>query len=205
MDFANRSVAATGVVGINLYNWQTDGTAATPFFTFKLPGANAVAGGTYLYDDAGGANQNTTATYASLSMKNFEFRLDSPTTYTAAFGGTSGTTIWTGTIPSGAQINAIRVFDNLGSNNSDLYFDNLKVGVPTSIIPLSLEVNRATGEIKVKGNATLAANLDYYQITSAGNALNFASGTGAHQWNSLDLQNIDAVDGSMPGPLPVIR
>jgi hypothetical protein len=198
MDFANRSVAAAGVVGISLYNWQTDGAVAAPFFTFKLPGANAVAGGSYLYDDAGGTNQSTGATYANLTMKNFEFRLDSATTYTAAFGGTSGTTVWTGTLPAGTQVNAIRVFDNLGSNNSDLYFDNLKVGA-TSIIPLSLEVNRATGEIKMKGNATLAANMDYYQITSAGNALNFASGTGAHQWNSLDLQNIDAVDGPDPG------
>ena len=54
---------------------------------------------------------------------------------------------------------------------------------------LSLEVNKSTGAVTLKNTATLALSLDHYRISSAAGALNFAS------WNSLDDQNINAVDG----------
>ena len=79
-----------------------------------------------------------------------------------------------------------------------MIFDNLTVGA-TTIVPLTLEVNKSTGEVKIKGNPTLAASIDSYQITSAANGLNFTPGSGANQWNSLDRQNLDAVDGGDAG------
>jgi hypothetical protein len=193
LDFGNSNVAtaSNGVVGVNL----TSG--GVPVATFKLNAADAVANGQYRYDDAGGTNQSTGATYAFRSISNLEFRIDSSTTYTAAFGNTNGTKIWSGTT-NGNPIDGIQVFNTMGGNGSDVIFDNLKVGA-TSIVPLTLEVDKTTGEIKLKGNPTIAGSIDYYQITSASNALNFASGTGANQWNSLDLQNLDAVDGGDPG------
>jgi hypothetical protein len=191
LDFGNSNVAANGTVGVSL----TSG--GVPVATFKLNSADAVANGLYRYDDAGGTNQNTGATYAFRSISNLEFRLDSGTAYTAAYGNSSGTKIWSGTT-NGNPIDGIQVFNTQGGNGSDVIFDNLRVGA-TSIVPLSLEVNKTTGEIKLKGNPTIAGSIDYYQITSTGNALNFNSGTGPNQWNSLDLQNLDAVDGSDPG------
>ena len=95
-------------------------------------------------------------------------------------------------------IDGIRVFNSAGGNGSDVIFDNLTVGA-TTIVPLTLEVNKSTGEIKIKGDTSLAASIDYYQITSAANGLNFTPGTGANQWNSLDRQNLNAVDGSDAG------
>jgi hypothetical protein len=193
IDFGNSNVAtaSNGVVGVSL----TSG--GVPVATFKLNAADAVANGLYRYDDAGGTNQSTGATFAFHSISNFEFRVDGSNTYTAAFGNTTGTKIWSGTT-NGSPIDGIQVFNTMGGNGSDVIFDNLKIGA-TSIVPLTLEVNKSTGEIKLKGNATLAANIDYYQITSAANALNFTPGTGANQWNSLDLQNKDAVDGPDAG------
>lgn len=195
LDFGNSNVSATspGVVGVNL----TSG--GVPVATFKLNAADANASGQYRYDDAGGTNQGTGATFAFRSISNLEFRIDSSTTYTAAFGNSKGTKIWSGTT-NGNPIDGIQVFNTQGGNGSDVIFDNLAVGA-TTIVPLSLEVNKTTGEIKLKGNATLAASIDYYQITSANNALNFTSGAGANQWNSLDLQNLNALDGADPGSI----
>ena len=82
-----------------------------------------------------------------------------------------------------------------------MIFDNLRIG-PTTIVPLTLEVNKSSGQVKIKGNPTLAASIDYYEIESAGNALNFTPGTGANQWNSLDRQNLSAVDGTDVGGTP---
>jgi hypothetical protein len=193
LDFGNSNVSAAsgGFVGVSLTS------AGVPVATFKLNAADAVANGLYRYDDAVGTDQSTGASFAFHSLSSLEFRIDSGSTYTAAFGNTAGTKIWTGTT-AGTPIDGIRVFNTMGGNGSDVIFDNLKVGA-TGIVPLTLEVNKTTGEIKLKGNATLAGSIDFYQITSAGNALNFTSGTGANQWNSLDLQNLSAVDGGDGG------
>jgi hypothetical protein len=188
LDFANSSVAVAGanpagVVGVSL----TSG--GNPVATFKFTGGDTL----YRYDDAGVIDENTGAAFAFRRISSLEFRIDSASGYTAAYGNANGSSIWSG-ITSGEPIDGIRVFNNAGGNGSDVIFDNLTVGA-TTIVPLTLEVNKSTGEMRIKGNATLAASIDYYQITSAGNALHFNPGNGANQWNSLDLQNLSALDG----------
>jgi hypothetical protein len=58
---------------------------------------------------------------------------------------------------------------------------------------LSLTVNKNTGLVTMKNNATTAINVDFYRISSAASALSLAN------WNSLDTQNYDAVDGADAG------
>lgn len=58
---------------------------------------------------------------------------------------------------------------------------------------LSLTVNTNSGAVTLTNNATTALVADFYRLTSAGNALSLAG------WNSLDDQNIDAVDGPDAG------
>lgn len=57
----------------------------------------------------------------------------------------------------------------------------------------SIEVDKDTGTITLKNNASAPINLEYYSIASDGGAL-LTSG-----WNSLDDQNYNAADGSDPG------
>jgi hypothetical protein len=70
------------------------------------------------------------------------------------------------------------------------YIDNVAIGttwadVATVNIPrLTLEVNTANGTTRLINNTTQAIDLAYYEILSAGNALNVTG------WNSLDDQNI---------------
>lgn len=187
LDFANSSVAALGSVGVSLMS------AGVPMATFKFNG-----GGTnYLFDDSSGVDQPLDVPFAFRSLSSLEFRIDSSTTYTAAYGNANGSTLWSGAT-TGDPIDGIRVFNAAGGNGSDVVFNNLTVGA-TTIVPLTLEVNKTNGEVKIKGNPSIAGSIDYYQITSAANALNFTPGTGANQWNSLDLQNLNAVDGTDVG------
>jgi hypothetical protein len=58
---------------------------------------------------------------------------------------------------------------------------------------VQLEVNKSTGAITLKNTATAPLTIDQYNISSAGGALNFAN------WNSLDDQNYDAIDGPDAG------
>jgi hypothetical protein len=152
--------------------------------TFKYNGQDPI--GVYRYDDSAAPNQSTGEPFAYETGQIFEFSLNSATTYTAAYGLSS----WNGTV-SGA-IDGIRVFNNGGGDGSDVSFNNLVVG-PTTLVPLSLEVNKSSGVVKIKGNPTTIANINYYSITSAANALDSV------HWNSLDQQNLFAVDGNDPG------
>jgi hypothetical protein len=179
VDVANRAVAAGGSVGVSL---TSGGTVVA---TFKFSGGDP--NGVYRYDDAAGANQSTGEPFAYQTVQTFEFGLNSATTYTAAYGLSS----WNGTIPAG-PIDGVRVFNSGGGDASDLVFNNLVVG-NTSLVPLSLEVNKTTGDVKIKGNPSLVANLNYYQISSVAGALDQV------HWNSLDQQNLNAVDGPDPG------
>ena len=181
VDIANRAVATGGSIGVSL----TSGGTVVASFKFNGGDPNGV----YRYDDAGGANQNTGEPFAYQTLQTFEFGLNSPTTYTAAYGLSS----WNGTIPAG-PIDGVRVFNNGGGDASDLAFNNLTVGT-TSLVPLTLEANKTTGQVKIKGNPSLVANLNYYQISSVAGALDQV------HWNSLDQQNVNAVDGSDPGTI----
>ena len=137
LDFANSSVAVAagsnpnGVVGVSL----TSG--GTPVATFKFTGGDTL----YRYDDAGVSNQSTGQPFAFRSLSSLEFRIDSATGYTAAYGNANGSSVWSGTT-TGAAIDGIRVFNNAGGNGSDVIFDNLTVGA-TTIVPLTLEVNKS--------------------------------------------------------------
>lgn len=57
----------------------------------------------------------------------------------------------------------------------------------------SIEVNKLTGAITLKNNATAPLKLEYYSITSAAGALKTSS------WSSLDDQNYNAIDGNDAG------
>lgn len=58
---------------------------------------------------------------------------------------------------------------------------------------VGIQVNTTTGEIKILNPTGDPVDFSYYEISSGGSSLNPAS------WNSLDAQNIDAVDGNDPG------
>lgn len=178
IDLANSAVAAGGSVGVSLMS------AGVPAVTFKYNGEDP--GTVYRYDDAGGADQSTGETFLYRTPRHLEISLRSPTQYIASFGFGA----WNGTY-AGA-IDGVRVFNNMGGDGSDVIFNNFSVG-PTTLVPISLEVNKTTGVVKIKGNATLSASLDYYKISSAATALSPTT------WNSLDDQNLFAIDGTDVG------
>jgi hypothetical protein len=60
---------------------------------------------------------------------------------------------------------------------------------------VEIEVNKSTGAITLKNTATAPLTLDFYRIGSAAGALNPAN------WNSLDDQNYDAIDGIDAGTI----
>ena len=129
------------------------------------------------------SDQATPEPFAFERLATLEFRIDSGNKYLAAYGSSS----WSGTTAAG-PIDGIRVFNSAGGDASDVVFDNLEIG-NTTLIPLSLEVDKSDNDVKIKGNPSLIANIDYYQITSVANGLNTVL------WNSLDQQNYGAVDG----------
>jgi hypothetical protein len=61
------------------------------------------------------------------------------------------------------------------------------------VTPLTLMVNTTNGATRIVNKAGTPVTFDYYQITSAMNSLNPAG------WQSLDVQNYDAVDGADVG------
>jgi hypothetical protein len=161
-------------------------SGGVPVATFKYNGQDPL--GVYRYDDAGGVNQNTEEPFAYETFANLELSLESATTYRAAVG--FGAT-WMGTL-SGGPIDGVRVFNMGGGDGSDVAFDNMIIGA-TTLVPLTLEVNKSNNTMKIKGHSSLLANIDYYQVRSEQNGLNLAS------WNSLDQQNLFAVDGTDAG------
>jgi hypothetical protein len=59
------------------------------------------------------------------------------------------------------------------------------IGVDPPAAPLTIRVNKSTGNITLRNDGTEPVSFDYYLIESNGNALN------ATTWNSLSDQNID--------------
>ncbi len=178
LDWANSAVAAGAPVGVSLTS------SDSPVVTFKFVGNDI--DGVYRYDDDGGSDQSTGEPFAYRTPAPLEIWLDSDNSYTAAYGLSS----WKGTY-SGA-IDGIRVFNDMGGDGSDVIFNNLEIG-PTTLVPLSLEVDRTTGDVAIKGDAVLAADIDYYQISSPAAALD------PILWNSLDEQDVSAVDSDGSG------
>lgn len=87
------------------------------------------------------------------------------------------------------KYNEFRVYDNAQSQQditlSAFYGPDSTVTAP----PVNIEVNKTTGRITLKNTSALAAPIQFYKITSAGNALSTAG------WSNLDDQNFDATDG----------
>ena len=82
-----------------------------------------------------------------------------------------------------------------GLDPATFYFDNLRLRQLAAPEVLNLEVDRGTGEITVQNNASGTYDFNYYTITSGGSSLDVGG------WNSLDDQNLDAVDGPDPGTI----
>jgi hypothetical protein len=60
---------------------------------------------------------------------------------------------------------------------------------------IGLEVNKNSGVARIRNLSTMDLSLDFYRITSAAGALDLT------QWNSLDNQNIAAIDGDDGGSI----
>lgn len=72
-----------------------------------------------------------------------------------------------------------------GGGGGDGYIDNVDVQVTNAASALLFaEVNTVTGQVTIKNSTGQAVPIDYYELTSASNALNRAS------WNSLQDQNL---------------
>jgi hypothetical protein len=104
-----------------------------------------------------------------------------------------GRSQWNDPIFTG-RYNEFRIYDDvLAANNVAA---NTLLG-PDAVNPtpqlLTLSVNTNSGAVTITNNETIPLSVDFYRISSAGSAL---SPTG---WNSLDDQNIDAVDGPDAG------
>ena len=71
------------------------------------------------------------------------------------------------------------------SGGPDGYIDNVDVRVKAATSELMyLEVNTTIGQVRLRNQTGANVNFDYYEITSATNALN------ATAWNSLQDQNL---------------
>lgn len=75
------------------------------------------------------------------------------------------------------------------------YFDNLRLQQVEFPPQITLEVDASTGSAALTNPGDEPLPFDYYEITSANGSLSMPN------WNSLDLQNRDAVDGPDNGSL----
>jgi hypothetical protein len=92
-----------------------------------------------------------------------------------------------------ASFDELRVYSHALSAQealADTVFGPNVVGA--TAIP-SIIVNKTTGNVTLKNNASAPVSLEYYTIGSAGGALKTAT------WSSLDAQNYNAVDGPDAG------
>lgn len=87
------------------------------------------------------------------------------------------------------SFNEFRIYDN-ALTAADVAAD-FTAGPGGEVV--GLQVNKTNGNIQLKNLTSSPLQLDFYRISSAGNALSTAG------WNSLDKQNISAVDGADAG------
>jgi hypothetical protein len=92
-----------------------------------------------------------------------------------------------GPIPIGTTSVRVSMYGIAGSGGADGYIDNLDFQITEATgILLFLEVNTATGQTTLKNQTGDPVQVDYYEVTSAGNSLNPTA------WNSLQEQNLPA-------------
>jgi hypothetical protein len=90
-----------------------------------------------------------------------------------------------GIVPVGTASLRVSLFGTAVNGGSDAYIDNVDVQLSAAQdVLMYLEVNTTTGQVKIKNQTGDPIRLDYYQITSAGNALK------ANTWTSLQDQNL---------------
>jgi hypothetical protein len=105
----------------------------------------------------------------------------------------SDTTTWTqertsGFMPVGTESLLVSLYGTALAGGPDGYIDNVDVQITAAAnLLMFLEVNTTTGVATLKNETGGTINIDYYEITSAGNSLDAADGTG---WNSLQDQNM---------------
>ena len=101
-----------------------------------------------------------------------------------------GRSQWNDSVFDGS-VDELRVYDRgLAAPEVQMNFQN---GPNTVNDLLTVQVNKSNGQITLKNNAPFAIAADFYRVTSAASALSVAN------WNSLDTQNYDAVDGTDGG------
>jgi hypothetical protein len=90
-----------------------------------------------------------------------------------------------GFVPVGTTSIRVSLYGTPRTFGADGYIDNVDVRlVRAEEELLFIEVNTGTGQVAIKNQTGEAFNIDYYEIESAGNALNVAA------WNSLQEQNL---------------
>ena len=100
-----------------------------------------------------------------------------------------GRSNWTPDANFGGSFNEFRVYDNAlsASDVGKSFFFGPDEAITGDVI--SVEVNSSTGQVRLVNELNRAVNFDYYEIKSAGGALNTTG------WNSLD----DKEAGDPPG------
>jgi hypothetical protein len=84
-------------------------------------------------------------------------------------------------VPVGTASLRVSIFGTPRNSGADGYIDNVDVRI---VQPLIVTVNTTTGQVSLRNESGAAANIDYYEITSAAGSLN------ATAWNSLQEQNL---------------
>ena len=133
------------------------------------------------------ATRSTGEPFAYRTPAPLEIWLDSTNSYTAAYGLSS----WKGTYQRSDRRHP-RV-QRHGWAMAAMSFSTTWKSVPTTLVPLSLEVDRTTGDVTIKGDAMLAAT-----STTTRSPARLPRSTPL-LWNSLDEQDVSAVDSDGSG------
>ena len=90
-----------------------------------------------------------------------------------------------GLIPIGTTSVAVEVVSDIAAANHDGFVDLVDFRVRNAMeLRMYLEVNTTTGRISIKNETNATISIDYYEITSASNALNES------EWTSLQEQDL---------------
>jgi hypothetical protein len=97
-----------------------------------------------------------------------------------------------GTLPAGTDFVVLDIVPNGAAGAYDAYVDlvDFRVGGLPDDLALQLSVNTSTGRTQIKNLTGTIVDLDYYEITSAGGALQSDS------WNSLQDQDFEGSGGT---------
>jgi hypothetical protein len=91
----------------------------------------------------------------------------------------------TGLVPVGTTSLRVSIYGTPRNGGADGYIDNVDLRISAAADELMfLEVNTSTGQTSIRNQTGEPVHIDYYEVTSAGNALN------ATAWNSLQEQNL---------------